>query len=329
MLKKPSERYLQNTAVESEFGLIRAKYSLDYSPKYSGVGRIFYQGNTITHYTDLRGLIGIVESGGLWLSDHRFLNDEEEVENGRKLTVSVLKSLSAKPRHALFKEVLSGASLCLENSSERPYFICSLSSEADSLVNWRGYGNNGRGISITFDNKVAFERNPRRFFFVPPILVASQVVYEEREKVATILHTLRRFAREFAVDVKAGRDVDTVEWSGDLSSWLAPKFINFKHHQYSTEKEVRLIATSANMQSFGRLKHRAQNDRIVPYLDLSELYSKLEIYEEEGSRRLPILEVRVGPTADQEVTMHSVKAFLRNSGYEDVRVCRSEVPFRG
>ena len=41
------------------------------------------------HYTNLQGLIGIVESNELWLSDHRFLNDELEYEYGKQLALSL------------------------------------------------------------------------------------------------------------------------------------------------------------------------------------------------------------------------------------------------
>ena len=37
----------------------------------------------IFHYTDLNGLKGILEGRGFWLSEAKFLNDEEELKNGK------------------------------------------------------------------------------------------------------------------------------------------------------------------------------------------------------------------------------------------------------
>ena len=310
---------------ECEFGLVRGKYGAQHTVKYS---ELFYDGSTITHYTDLLGLVGIVESGGFWLSDHRFLNDTEEFENGRKLTRSVLNALCTKFRYAGFREVLEGASSCLQDLSEEPYYVCSFSSETDSLSNWRGYADDGRGISITFDNRGEGLLGSR-FFFVMPILVASKVVYENRAKITTIVRTIRRFAREFATDIKAGREVWPREWSGDLSRMLAVKFINFKHPQYAAEHEIRLVVPTSHVKSFNGLKHRVKSDRIIPYADLVELYAKLSLYEDKENRRLPIREVRVGPTANQEVTLRSVSEYLHNKGYDSVRICKSEVPYRG
>ena len=40
--------------------------------------------DTILHYTTLEGLKGILESGSLWASDIRFLNDIQEFKSGKK-----------------------------------------------------------------------------------------------------------------------------------------------------------------------------------------------------------------------------------------------------
>ncbi len=45
------------------FGFLRAQFNRG-SPKHFDMDLFFYTGETISHYTDLGGLFGIVESGG-------------------------------------------------------------------------------------------------------------------------------------------------------------------------------------------------------------------------------------------------------------------------
>jgi hypothetical protein len=58
------------------------------------------------------------------------------------------------------------------------------------------------------------------------------------------------------------------------------------------------------------------------------LYNE-SFFEHYGSKQLPIAEIRVGPTANQAITIDSVKVFLTNNGYLNVPITPSAVPYRG
>jgi hypothetical protein len=283
-----------------------------------------YSGDTISHYTDLCGLYGVVESGGFWLSDHRFLNDTEEFENGRKLTIDLLQILEGKHRYNNFKEVLIETRSQLESYSEQPYFICSFSKKPDSLDQWRSYGGNGQGISITFDNT----RKSLSHFFAMPILSVNKVLYDDSEKKKLILRTVRRYNKEYLVDLEYENYIDIEHWSDHLTRQLAMEFINFKHSEYVSEQEIRMAVSSCHLKHFQGIKHRVGKDRIIPYITSKDIYD--ESFEKRlGTNKLPITEVRIGPTVNQEMTARSIEMYLINKGYGGVKVIKSNVPYRG
>lgn len=307
---------------ECKFGVLRARFNL--SPKHFDMDLFFYTGETISHYTDLNGLYGIVESGGFWLSDHRFLNDTEEFENGRKLTSNLIKLLISKQRHANFIVVLAETIKQLEAYSEQPYFVCSFSKKSDSLDQWRSYASNGHGISITFD----YTLKSLSHFFAMPIISVNKVIYDDKEKVKRILRTIRNYKKEYIVDVEHSNSIDLENWGSELAKHLALEFINFKHPEYYSEQEIRMAVSSSHLNHFKGIKHRVGKDCIIPYITSKDIYD--ESFEEHlGTDKLPITEVRIGPTANQDMTAKSIEEYLKYKGYDSIKVIKSNVPYRG
>jgi hypothetical protein len=89
------------------------------------------------------------------LSDHRFLNDEEEFNNGRNLVIKIIKELTTKKRYEKFKIILNNVITFLSNHEESPYYICSFSIKKDSLDLWKWYSSEDIGISIVFENNTS------------------------------------------------------------------------------------------------------------------------------------------------------------------------------
>jgi len=288
----------------------------------------YYFGKKITHYTDLNGFYGIVESGGFWLSDHRFLNDREEFENGRKLTASLLKSLINKPHYSQFKDVLSDTISKISAYCEDPYYICSFSKKADSLDQWRSYSSDGQGISITF----AHSRKKLGHLYAQPIISVKQVVYNDKAKVKLLLRIVRSYRKEFLVDLDTNQPrffkgfIDA--WGDELSRQLTVEFINFKHPEYSSEEEVRIAVQSGHLNHFNGVKHRVGKDWIIPYITSKDIYDK-QFEELSGTDKLPIIEVRVGPTSNQAMTTKSIEEYLSYKGYKNIQIIKSNVPYRG
>lgn len=306
---------------KNRFGFLRARYDMEYHRRFFDIDLAFYSGETLSHYTDLNGLFGIVESGSFWLSDHRFLNDKEEFENGRKLTISLLNALAKKPLYKTFASILNGAARYLMQHKETPSYLCSFSKVSDSLEQWRSYGKNGQGVSIVFKNSASH-------FSLLPILHVSKVVYKDSEKIRILISLIRKYRIEHGIDVAHANHIDEDDWSSEIARWLAMNFINFKHPSYESEQEIRLLASGEHLSHFSGLKHRVGQYGIIPYLcagDQYDSYSK----SSGASRLLPIVEVKVGPAVNQDVLVLSIDTYLKNKGYKDILVTKSEIPYRG
>lgn len=303
-------------------GYRRAASDTRHRDKYADQDWYAFRGRELTHYTSIKGLFGIIESGGFWLSDHRFLNDSEEYHNGRKLVLHIIGRLLDKPRHHLFRNVLDRAVELLENEREPAQYVCAFSTRPDSLDQWRAYAPGEQGVALTFDTEPGA---PVSHFIIPPAMGLLRIVYSDDHKAMLLTRTIARFSREYTMDHAAGETPDDAAWARWLASALAMDFITFKHASYESEAEIRMVVTGDGAAHFKAIHHRVTHNKIVPYLISADLYeARLG-----GQLQLPLKEIRVGPTATQQVTLRSIEEFLKHTGYGHVPVLESAIPFRG
>jgi hypothetical protein len=93
----------------------------------------------VYHYTDDRGLRGILESGCLWLTDIFSLNDPSEVRHGLSRAQRILnqKAATGPEESRVFARLFASLDKGIRRSAH--YFICSLSEHRDDLGQWRAY----------------------------------------------------------------------------------------------------------------------------------------------------------------------------------------------
>src|SRR5262249_23446401 len=106
--------------------------------------------NVIHHYTDLKGLQGIVENHDLWLTNSRYSNDDEELMHGYRIVREVINTELASTPDDLFKDYLRQVLAILESPAPEGVYICCFCQDGDLLSQWRGYGSNGTGVSLAF-----------------------------------------------------------------------------------------------------------------------------------------------------------------------------------
>lgn len=114
-----------------------------------GVERTDKQANFLYHYTNNTGLIGILNSKSIWMTDINYLNDHQEYKHFLKyLEISYQEksaTMSNQMKHwtqPLLDDVLNPSNLSR-------IFVASFSENSDSLGQWRGYSE-GRGFNLRF-----------------------------------------------------------------------------------------------------------------------------------------------------------------------------------
>lgn len=264
------------------------------------------------HYTNLNTLMKVIETGILWATDYRFLNDSSELDYAIKTIKNHAIDLDAD--HTLFSETLASYGIGdsetflttvskLSSIDVLPAFITSFSEKGDLLSQWRGYSQFGQGVSIEFDREKlseSFYKNDNPMF----------------SKFGKCLYDVRTVHEQF--QTKAIATMANLHKTPDLeylhnfifSQWLP--FI--KNPAFEEEIEWRaVIFKPANWQVFYRMGVYS----LIPYYeiklpDISQLITK----------------VILGPTPHPELSRISLESFLHKFNPR-IQVQQSKIPFRG
>jgi len=278
----------------------------------------------IFHYSDLEGLLGILQSRGFWLSDARFMNDSEELYNGRRIAADVIEAYTDRLPRDGYREAVAEAGRRIRGDEAAKVYFSSFCMDGDLLEQWRAYAINGKGVSIGFDLSGA---NLRHFQKLPTLSV-HKVVYDDALKREVIRIILDRYGQSYAREAgkRAGDDL-AKDYCRELVGMAGYFSCFFKNAAFATEKEVRLVATGDVAARFSRMHFRVSKGAVVPYVCSSELVAPRG--GPETSEPLPVSRVIVGPTSNQDLMVAGLREFFLHNGYDPDLVVRSKVPYRG
>jgi hypothetical protein len=266
------------------------------------------------HYTDLKGMQGIVDNHDLWLTNSRYSNDDEESTHGYEIVREIIKEELAKPNNPERTDYLNELSRIFTTPPAEGVYICCFCEKDNLLSQWRSYGANGTGVSISF--------NPTGFSYItgadspPSGLVRLWKVFYDRN----IQQSIVRSAIEFAFfDDSTKTIAERATRSADAIQFFIP---TFKNQYFEEVKEVRLIFTPFP-NSPAKPQFRIARSMLVPYYSLRELTGGTTPHP------LPIASVRVGPSINKGLNLESAKMLLTKAGYTAVNVESSDTPYRG
>ncbi|KAA1249367.1 DUF2971 domain-containing protein [Mycobacterium simiae] len=280
---------------------------------------------SLYHYTDTKGLKGILDSGQLWGTHVAYLNDSQEFSYGVEAICAMIhqygrevKAIGNKPTDELganaimdvCAKVLRAKNLLEENLG--PFVTC-FSVYGDELSQWRGYANGG--YAIRFDRETL--KNSVRQTTVPsdlpisglpsrPALRSVEYLPEKQRKRVTELIDQHVDELIEAAQHNTHADVDSAQER--LIKKIIPLAASIKHRKFVGEAEQRLVShTSETFYSPSRIG-------LIPRVRFA--------FDPNA-----IIGVLVGPSEHCDVKILSLYRYLRHQ-YPKVEVIRSNVPYR-
>ena len=200
------------------------------------------------HYTNERGLCGIIQSGQLWCSDIFRQNDENELRHGIKVALDALRGRAATEKHTFsgFAHDLVGLNDVHPLERVAHYYICSLTGQDDNQYQWEKYGDNSEGFALGFDApklEVAFTRNNGEPIVSNSTFPITYGVAEVIRLHETILDWLGPILGPPQTRILANSSLDAYKEQVALSYSLAVAhlMIFFKTEKWRRESEYRFL----------------------------------------------------------------------------------------
>lgn len=280
----------------------------------SDITRQLYSGQpegSLYHYTTFRGLMGIVDSGCLWASDIRYMNDSAELRH----TVHLLDREVAQrlddshSNPAALNSFVDWVSHRLTNG--HLVFAASFRSHGNLLSQWRGYSTVGKGVSLGFDAGDIVRCAREQHFLV------GQCIYNheaQRRLIAAVIDVVARVTR--------GEPQD--RWHSlfaELETELLRIAAIIKHPSFAEEQEWRLVSPAIADFMSARVHFREGTSMLVPFCELE--------LRPEGADHIALEHIYLGPTANITLSMNSLAMYLRKHGVSPRRgIEYCDIPYR-
>lgn len=274
--------------------------------------------NSVWHYTSGYALIRILEENRMRATNIRYLNDASEFKYGQGLVSEALAI--ASNRWPDLKSLLQSVPKYIaEFRKTFEFYVICFCSEADLLSQWRVYGANGGGFSICFDWS-GLESNRNKFKKLQ--LRSCRVEYEKPRQMEILERLIQAWCQSIQTAGTSDENANgaaTDVLADDLLMFLC----SFKHKAFSEENEWRLVYSPK--QDEAEIKFREGSNGIVPYVELDLSIETSFRGLEQG--KLPILEVKHGPTLEPELAKHSLEA-LKNKHESSWQISGPQVSLR-
>jgi hypothetical protein len=172
--------------------------------------------NIIYHYTDVNGLIGLIDSGCIWATHVSRLNDASENMHGFNLVIEHVRANLPIASRPLIEKALLGL------RSVDTYVAC-YSTKSDLLSQWRNYTGTKVGYSLGLETSQMATLDYRM-----PLL--EQIIYKDSTAKA-VLDLLIRRVDEFLMKNPFG-EVEVGYLSGMVQALLNNIACTIKHHTF-------------------------------------------------------------------------------------------------
>ena len=296
---------------------------------------------TLYHYCSNSTFCSIINSKSIWLSSMSLSNDTMEGKWLREIMIGKLRTASVSP--ATFQAAIEKFDLMLEISDRLGF--C-LSEKDDLLSQWRGYAEDGAGVSIGFAKDFLQDKSPSGEGL--PGWSLHKVTYDmvgPESKLSNVVSDLLDASARGVFDTRI--DDEPSNFTGDSNyqaelltkivnmlskvapeiaslkiTGLFPEIFTIKNPAFIEEHEWRLLTNLLYRDNHDdddnqeKCSYRAGQKGIVPY----------RVYTLPFGEKTVIEQVVLGPKNTSK--LQDVEKFLRLAGLKDVEVKRSEATYR-
>ncbi len=285
------------------------------------------------HYTDARGLEGIINTQQVWFTHYRHLNDPSEMEFGMTIAKKVLADVGGHTGSLtgrlvkIFCEMVDDLFSTDQLRATFDAYIASFSRDGDDLRQWQVYAANGRGFALGLAPQLfAIEdkpnRQPHENVCMAPVCygdVAGRLHHLPAIESASriVANIVDRKAKELR-DINRGMPFFDEMGKALISAELLLNSLSLKHGAYVHEHEVRLFIIGKVAKLAPYVSTRRRGSETVPFIK-----SDMPL-QRPGS----IAEIVIGPAAPPAAEEFACALLRPFHGDPEGIVRRSQMPYR-
>jgi hypothetical protein len=273
------------------------------------------------HYTSLKALLEIVESGCLFATDISFFSDAAEMKHTANLfRIYISQRIeSGAGNSKLLLQLREWVSERLTRGHSQ--FVVSFTKNGNLLSQWRSYCPHGKGVSIGFSPNVILHCASSMAFRV------GRCIYDntrQKEIIEEIISQIEELGAKRDENLDASKRHPSqsfhdifVEIEDDLLRVAAL----MKHGKFSEEQEWRVVSPVTKNYVLAPIKYREGRSMLIPYMDFR--------LRNTSNDPFPLDSAFLGPTPSVNNSMSSLSQYLskyKANPRNGVHYC--DIPYR-
>jgi hypothetical protein len=302
------------------------------------------------HYTDQKGLLGILESKSIWATHLRYLNDLSEGEivsravwqeiNSRVNSDDLMQFIGIPPIEGMGKiecndeEIISQGHGMSTWVTTQSVFVTSFSEKGNLLSQWRAYSGASGGYSIGFSQsylralgKHFLQDRPGRFYSDSNVLIRCRYFDDaEGRCLAEDLEDLVTSYINEATTAKQSQSIGSIKGFNNPGAIALKHFLQLgirsaitKDYAFHEESEFRFVFVLNRDNTQTDLEFRTGRSSLTPYFKIPLVWD---------SQPIEVKKIIIGPCPYPNEAIESVKMLLKKENIGGVEVASSKIPYR-
>ncbi len=278
----------------------------------------------VYHYTSANGLKEILESGKLWFSNARFLNDSSENNYIFALFPKFPDAYKEKLLHKKFFELITEiANSYLQNDycdidNNRWWadhiYVASFSKDSDNLGLWNYYTKTQNSVGYN----LGFMTMP--FNVVDPLTLSfiyGEVIYDRKKQLKLIKSIILTYNDIFETNRNLFLDGSQAKqlFVKSFIDTLEVYNIFFKHEAYKDEQEYRCAIYNINNYAGLNCQTRIIDGLFVPYFEIP-------------FEKNIVSSITISPTNNASILKKGLEIFNIFHEYGSIPIYKSQIPKR-
>lgn len=250
----------------------------------------------LLHFTDLDGLVGIVENGELWATYAHALNDESEIRYGIEQVRKAIHGMEAEAPSALYEPCLRALEIdrAYWMAMAQPFVVSFCATETSG--HWLHYGRSGTGVAMRFRSD-GLKAHPSAALL--PVVYRPEEQQQLVGRVIAAVHGILQRLCEASPDATTPL---TELARGVAHSYLVIAATMMKDTSFSRDDEWRLIHLRGGLLPTSHVSDpvfRCSNGRVRPHVEVSW-----------QDKTLPYVGTILGHSCREESRSPSLRALL-------------------
>jgi len=271
---------------------------------------------TLYHYTNQTGLMGILESNSLWATKIHYLNDAQEFKLAIDLASPILERMFQHQTVSKNREKVRCLIQNLQTIKQLNVCVCSFSAERDLLSQWRAYASGG-GYSIGFKTDAVRTKAASQDYSLVKCIYDR---IQQRDLVEELISTSLKDDFNITPSKRDSKRPDTIillPTGGQFSRRFAQLAPLLKNRAFHEEAEWRVVSNGGINSKI--LRFRPGRSMLLPY-------GVLKMGNRKGSY---LASVTVGPGPHAELAKSAVSMLMsRWRGARGVKIVSSAASYR-